>query len=297
VKYSQLSVVIVTHNEGDTLAQTVEAVTSTSPGAELVVVDDISTDGSTDFLARHEWRNVLLVKPGRRLGVATARNLGARHSAAPTLVFSDAHVRPEPGWAEALRETLADPAIAVAGPGITDLGGTSTSVGYGFTWEDSTMTARWLTDRPAAMSSVPFLCGCFVATRRPVFEGLGRFDEGLRTWGHEDAEYSLRAWLGGYRCVVAPSATVAHKFRSTFAYRVDPATVLHNRLRTGVLHLSPLALTRLLCDARADPAFPAAYHMLLTSDVWRRRDLVRGRRGRSDQWFFDEFGIRGFGPH
>ena len=276
------------------LRHTVEALARTAPDAELVVVDDDSSDGSAAFLSLPRWREVTRVRSGRRLGVAAARNLGARRATAQLLVFSDAHVEPGPGWVEMLLDAVADPATAAAGPAITDLVRQRSTYGYGFTWADSSMTAHWLIERPDGPSAVPFLPGCFVATSRRLFDELGGFDGGLRTWGHEDAEYSLRVWLNGYRCVVVPGARVAHRFRSTFAYEVDPATVLHNRLRIGVLHLSPGGLRRLLRDARFDPNFPAAFQMLMTSDVWRRRDAIRARRSRSDEWFFERFGIRAF---
>jgi GT2 family glycosyltransferase len=289
-----ISIVIATHNEGDLLRDTVEALADTAPEAELVVVDDGSTDESCDFLTAHRWRDVAFLRPGRRLGVAAARNLGASRATGRGLVFIDAHVEPGDGWAEALLRELGNTGTGAAAPAITDLGGLRSAYGYGFTWQDSAMVASWLTDCPPATSAVPFVSGCFLATPRHVFDELGGFDSGLRTWGYEDAEYSLRVWLAGYRCVVAPEARVAHRFQSTFTYDVEPAAVLHNRLRVGVLHLSPSALARLLHDARCDPHFAAAFETLMESNVWRRRDLIRSVRRRSDVWFFSQFGIRAF---
>ena len=50
-----VSVVIVTHNEGGELARTVEAIRETVPeSTEIVVIDDVSTDGSADALEADE---------------------------------------------------------------------------------------------------------------------------------------------------------------------------------------------------------------------------------------------------
>jgi GT2 family glycosyltransferase len=292
---AKLSVVIVTYNEAELLRATLEAFWATTADAEYVVVDDCSVDGSADFLERERRSDVTLRRSPRRLGVAAARNLGARVARAPVLVFSDAHVEPQEGWAPAVLDALSEPSTAVAAPAVTDLRPSRSPAGYGFTWTEPSLAARWLTGRPAAASPVPFVSGCFMATPRGMFGSLGGFDEGMHTWGYEDAEYSLRAWLSGYRCVVTPDATVAHRFRSEFSYEVAPATVLHNRLRMGVLHLSAGPLSRLFADARRYAEFPAALEQLMTSDVWRSRDRVRAGRRRSDDWFFDRFCIRALG--
>ena len=292
--HNSVSIVIAAFNERDELAHTVEALAHTAPEAELIVVDDGSTDGSSRFLGARRWKHVVLARSATRLGVAAARNLGAARATGRTLVFSDAHVEPADGWVEALRQVLRDPGTGLAAPAITDRDGARAAYGYGFTWREPTLVACWLTDRLSRPSPVPFASGCFVATPRHVFDALGGFDSGLRVWGHEDAEYSLRVWLAGYRCLVAPDACVAHRFQARFGYEVDPAVVLHNRLRIGVLHLSPHPLTVLLHEARRDPHFPAAFRLLVISDVWRRRDAIRSVRRRSDEWFFSHLGVPAF---
>ncbi len=288
------SVIVVAHNEGQFLRKSLEALRATAPRTELIVVDDCSDDGSSAFLAGQEWRDTVLLRPATRLGVAGARNLGATAATGPILIFSDAHVEPQQGWLAELAEAIADPTVGLCAPAITDLPRAGGTAGYGFTWTEPTMTARWLMQRPSALSDVPFVSGCFMATSREMFGRLGGFDGGFDGWGYEDAEYSMRAWLSGFRTVVLPSAEVAHRFQAAFTYRVDPAAVLHNRLRTGVLHLSSRPLTCLLRSARADPAFSSAFSRLVRSPIWRRRDQVRALRTRSDEWFLDRFSIRAF---
>ena len=60
----------------------------------------------------------------------------------------------------------------------------------------------------------------FLAIRRRDFHTLGGFDEGLLTWGSEDAELSLRIWRSGLRCLAVPRAEVSHLFRAGFSYPV-----------------------------------------------------------------------------
>ena len=162
-----LSVVIITHNEKDDLGRTVEAMLATLPSnGEIVVVDDQSTDGSTAFL---EGGDIPLVRPSQRLGISAARNLGARNTTGEVIVFSDAHVQPEPGWSEAIYLAAIKPFVGAVAPAISLFDNRATK-GYGFTWRDASLKMHWLPLRGVAPYPVPFLCGCFVAMRREVFK-------------------------------------------------------------------------------------------------------------------------------
>jgi GT2 family glycosyltransferase len=284
-------VVIVAHNEGGNLRSTVEHfLDSAAPNVELIVVDDSSTDESVQFLSEPEYRDVTVRRPPVRMGVAGARNFGARSAQAECVVFSDAHVAPQRRWLDPLLDALDDCTVGAVAPTISVMGNEAQK-GYGFTWRDPSLGMAWLDDRPSNTTQVPFLCGCFFATRKRVFENCGRFDEGLVTWGFEDAEYSLRLWLSGYSCLVEPAAEVAHLFRPTFPYQVHWETTIHNQVRTALLHLSPKRLNRVIRYARNKPEFDMAYVRLVQSDVWQRRDFVQQLRTRTDDWFFDQFSI------
>src|SRR5215510_13231096 len=77
----EFSVVIPTLNEGEHLQRTVDSLlASSTPRTEVIVVDDGSSDGSTDFLVRG-YRDVRLLRHQNRqsLGAIKARNHGAAH--------------------------------------------------------------------------------------------------------------------------------------------------------------------------------------------------------------------------
>src|SRR4029077_19962723 len=106
-------------NEGNWLSATVEHVRATMPNdAELVIVDDASTDGSVEQL--EQTSGVRLARLSSRQGVAGARNVGARSSTGDIIVFSDGHVRPGAGGWETLATCLASADVAAAGPVLTD---------------------------------------------------------------------------------------------------------------------------------------------------------------------------------
>jgi glycosyltransferase involved in cell wall biosynthesis len=142
------SVVIVTHNEGEMLSRTIEALVETTPPGtiEIIVADDQSTDGSTAHLPDVE-ASVELVRTPRRLGVARARNLGAQSATAPILVFSDAHVLPDPEWLEPLCLAVGWDGAAAAAPAIRPLNSHG-AAGFGFTWRTPTLETAWLGGPP-----------------------------------------------------------------------------------------------------------------------------------------------------
>lgn len=80
--------------------------------AEVVVVDDASTDASAD---RAAGAGVRVLRLSSRSGPYVARNEGWQASAAPAIVFTDIRNRAQPGWLAGLLAPLADPQVAVAG--------------------------------------------------------------------------------------------------------------------------------------------------------------------------------------
>jgi len=285
-----VSVVIVTHNEGELLRKTVESFlgAACSP-EEIIVVDDQSDDASTDFL-QCASPTIKLLRTDRQLGISRARNVGGRTAAGDVLVFSDAHVEVTEDWLPPLLDALGDPTVGEVAPSVGWLDGRP-GRGLGFTWGDPSLTMKWLYDEEPHAFDIPFLCGCFVALRRDVFASTGGFDDGMYRWGFEDSELSLRLWLSGYRCQAVPASFIRHHFRTDFHYQVDRSGVLYNALRLATIHLDEPALERVIAHFAVESAFGPAWARLLDSDTWERRDQVATHQCRELRWFLDRFGI------
>lgn len=285
-----VSVVVISHNEGDRLRRTVHGLMATLPrDGDIVVVDDASTDGSTDFLGP-SYGSVLLVHSAERLGVPRARNRGAALCHGRLIVFADAHIDADFGWVPAFQAALDRPGVGAVGPAVSVMGSPSAR-GYGFTWRDAALNLDWLGRQGDQPYPVPLLPGCFMATRRDVLDVCGGFDEGLSVWGGEDMELSLRLWLLGYECLIVPEVEVAHFFRERLPFEFDWTTMLHNLLRLGVVHFGPARLKRLVACLASSPAFPAAFTQLAEGDTWLRREQFRAVRQHDDDWFFNRFDI------
>ena len=283
------SVVIAARDE-PLLAETVASVLDElPPNGEIVVVDDSSRNGSAAEVASLDPR-VRVHRPPRRLGVAGARNLGARIARRDVLVFADAHVRPRPGWRALVRE-LADPTVGATGPTLVD--GSTGSTGRGLRLCDAATRTAWLEDRGLAPYAVPLLPGFFVVMRRQVFVSIGGFDAGLVGWGVDDIELSMHLATLGYRCVVVPQVEVVHAPADgvTPDYHLEWEPLLRNILRLGGVHFGDARLKELHDAYRADNAFEPALAAVAAGDVARRREAVQRARRFDDDWFFRWCGV------
>src|SRR4051794_12323832 len=107
-----VSVVIPCFNQGRFLPDALESVLAqTFPAAEIVVVDDGSTDETA--AAARRYPNVRCIRQRNR-GLASARNTGLMHTAGECVVFLDADVRLRPEAVEiGVRELQAHPECAL----------------------------------------------------------------------------------------------------------------------------------------------------------------------------------------
>jgi GT2 family glycosyltransferase len=286
-----VSIVVVTHNEGDALTRTLSRLRSSTARAnvEFVVVDDASSDSGARPLTGR-WSDVEFVRSEQRLGIARARNLGASVANGSVIVFSDAHVEPDEGWVEPLCQELDQAGVAAVAPAIG--GATNDAVdGYGFSWRRPDLAMQWLTEKPERPGPIPFVCGCFLAVRRDAFEECDGFDEGLLLWGWEDAELSLRLWRRGWECRVVPDSRIVHHFRKHFPYEMPWESLVHNVLRTATVHLDERGLAAVIDHYAPNPGFPRAGALLAASDVWHRRERVRASSPVSTAAMLERFSI------
>ncbi|MBI4905508.1 MAG: glycosyltransferase family 2 protein [Acidobacteria bacterium] len=283
-----ISVIVISRNEGGELRLTVENLKDTLPArSEIIVVDDGSSDGSAKFL-QHGRGSVRLYQV-KGYGVARARAFGTDRAKGDLLIYSDAHLRMDPFWWRPLHELLEDPGVGAAAPGMLDFG-LATRPGFGLTFKNSAMEVRWHRRAHGVQESLLLPGACF-ATRRDVVEQTGGWDSGLMHRGNVDNECCVRFWLMGYRLLVTPDSLVRHKFRKSSPYPVGWAEYLFNRLRLAFVHLKADRLGKVVARLRSYPQFGRAMELIAESDISTRRNEVRQRRVRDDDWLFERFGL------
>ena len=107
-----VSVIIPAHNEARALPATLRGVREQSPDAEVIVVDDGSTDGTGDLAAE---AGVRVVRHTHRSGNGAAVKSGARVALGRVLVFLDADGQHDPRDIPRLLARLAEGADMVVG--------------------------------------------------------------------------------------------------------------------------------------------------------------------------------------
>jgi glycosyltransferase involved in cell wall biosynthesis len=260
----RLSIVIPCHDDGEYLIDAVASAERNASGAELIIVDDGSTQPRT--------REVLaaLGQTGYRIieqppsGLSAARNRGITAAAGEYILPLDADNRLLPGFAgEAVALLDADSAAGVVYGDRREFGARS---------EDVAVPEL---DLPKMLWS-NLIDACAVV-RRAVWSEVGGYDVALRIW--EDWDFWLGAAKRGWRFVRIP--------RPTFEYRVRPDSLLQRFQFTDAAS----ATRRQIYDKHRDLVSEHAAGILSAAHDERRqlfRDLDALRVSRDTlQWEID----------
>ncbi|MDR3701778.1 MAG: glycosyltransferase family 2 protein [Candidatus Sulfopaludibacter sp.] len=254
---SDIGIIIVTYNSAVEIGPCLDAALAT--GAELVVVDNASHDGTIAEVAR---RGVRLIANSENRGFAAAVNQGflVLNSTHILLLNPDAVVQSS---LEPLREACDLPRTAGAGGQLLDREGRP-QVGFmvrrfptpgalilealllNRVWPDNPVNRRYraLDLNPGRRSAVEQPAGAFLMVRRAVWEELGGFDEGFHPLWFEDVDFCRRAADRGYIFQYVPEAVGKH----TGGHSIPQLSVEKRRvywygslLRYSARHFRPLA--------------------------------------------------------
>jgi GT2 family glycosyltransferase len=198
------SIVIPVHNRASLTRQCLETILADQgvrSNAEVMVVDDGSTDDTPQVLAGF-GEAIRVVSHRAPAGFATACNRGAAEAAGEELVFLNNDTIPVAGWLEAILKYADEhPEAAVVGTKLLFPNDTIQHAGMVITDDLNPrhVYAGFPADHPAVNESRPVVavtaaCALF---RRRLFEEAGGFDEAFRN-GFEDVDLCLRLVEGGH---------------------------------------------------------------------------------------------------
>ena len=190
--------------------------------AEILVVDNGSTDGSRE-LAEEKFPQVRVIALQQNYGFCRACNEGIRAASAPYVILLNNDTEVLPGFTKALAAALhADKRIFSAGAKmiqlyhrdkIDDAGDFYCALGWAF--------ARGK-DKPAEyyeqQDEIFAACGGAAIYRKAVLEKIGYLDEAHFAY-LEDMDLGYRAKIAGYRNVFVPAAKVLHAGSGTSGSR------------------------------------------------------------------------------
>ncbi|MGH9786154.1 MAG: glycosyltransferase family 2 protein [Terriglobia bacterium] len=225
-----ISVILVTYNSRGHIGRCLDSLRELEQGlrAEIVVVDNASSDGTAD-LVRQRYPAVKLIASPTNLGFAAAANVGARHSTGDSLLF----LNPDTVYMDSLRplqEALeSSDRFAAAAPRLVDRDG-RTQVGFTvrrlpsatFLAFEVLLLNRLFPGNPVNRkyrcldldlerpSEVEQPAGACLMVRRTSFEACGGFDEAFFPLWFEDVDLCKRLRERGGAILFLPHVRVEH---------------------------------------------------------------------------------------
>lgn len=204
------AVIVPAYNAEATIGACIESLLAQARAPdEIVVVDDASTDGTAEVVARYPIR---LVRLTRNSGPGVARNEGAKVASADILAFTDSDCVAPPDWLARLERELDDEGIVAVTGGYAG----TTAPGFLPLLQHLVLRERQakLPDEIASTITSNFAC------RRRAFEAIGGFplyyrrrDPRRPVWGNEDEELGFLLTRAGGRIRWLRDAGVWHRFR------------------------------------------------------------------------------------
>jgi GT2 family glycosyltransferase len=200
-----ISVVLVTRDRRQRLAEALTALADASPPpAEIVVVDNGSSDGTREMLSER-FPAVRVLRREDNLGVARSRNLGIAAAASDRVVCIDDDAVPAaPDFLAPIARLFSTESevVLVAGRVVdAELGVT---LAHEFPRRDlSEVTV-------ARDQDVAYFVGCAFAVRRAPFLAAGGFYEALH-YGLEELDLAYRLLDAGWRLRYSPEFAVLHR--------------------------------------------------------------------------------------
>ncbi len=229
-KTPSISVVIVNWNAGKYLARCLAALGNQTLSPEkIIVVDNASSDGSADLVAR-EFPRVTLLRQNHNLGFAAANNLavtGFTDSTWVALLNPDAF--PAPRWLEALAGAMnAFPDCSFFGSHMLKALEPERVDGTGDCYHVSGLVWRRDRGKPTAQihdrrGEIFAPCAAAACYRREAFLEVGGFDEDYFCY-LEDIDLGFRLRLAGHRCRYVADAIVHHVGSGLTGTRSDFST-------------------------------------------------------------------------
>lgn len=222
-----VTVVIVNYNTKCSTLRAVESVHRANPSANVVVVDNGSTDGSVPALqALHPYADIITM--GHNAGFAAAVNSAVERISSGYLLLLNSDASIESSTIDELvRFAQHNPRFGLYGGRIVDQHGTTDkrscwgamttwstvcwATGLAHRFSDSTLfnpegIGAWNRD---TVRQVGVISGCLLLTSVEIWRELGGMDTRYFLYG-EDSDFCYRATKAGYKPVHIPTATYTH---------------------------------------------------------------------------------------
>lgn len=320
-----VSIVIPCFNSKDILRNCLNSVLATNFSSfEVIVVDDVSTDGSFDILKKEFGNNpkIVLARNIKNLGPSATRNHGIKLSKGKYIAFIETDMEVDPDWLLPMIRVLeSDSLIGAVQSKVLDLKRRDRIQAVGVKFNPHTFWVisqglgakkDWMPDQiEASIGAV----GSIV--RKDIIKKVGGFDEKL-VHNVDDLDFGWRIWLAGYKILLVPDSITYHwtakpsqvrtkitpSAQSEFHFHKTPRILLKNYELENVIRYMPwlfFAYTiRVFKNLLAGNLVP--FKAFFKATIWNiytlpntlyERRRIQKKRKRSDKELFEKLCITG----
>jgi len=220
-----ISIVIPTYNGLDYLKECLSSIYKTqefinSNVNEVLVVNDASSDGTTNYL-RNYFPRVQIISNERNLGFGKSCNIGIEKAKNEIILLLNNDVIVTEDSLQPLIRHLNNGGVFAVSPKLyawdrkTFVTGTyigDFKNGYIHIWNEKDISAE---PKVHTSASTMFAVGCAACFRKDCFLAMGGFDPIYEPYCWEDIDISYRALKRGLRVIYDPKSLMFHKMHGT----------------------------------------------------------------------------------
>ncbi len=218
-----VSILIVTYNCEEFLGPCLDSIARNSawPNYEVVVLDNLSTDGTRAIAARYAEADTRIryIAHTANAGFAGGNNLAAAAARGNYLVFLNPDTIVTPGWIHRLvRHCETEPRTGALAA-VTNFSGNQTKIDFRYSnaAEMEQFALALAEQRRGERLEVPVAPLYAVMVPRRVWEQVGELDPGYEVGMFEDDDFSLRIQRAGFGVFAAEDCFIHHFGNGSFA--------------------------------------------------------------------------------
>lgn len=212
-----VTIVILTWNGVDYTRACLESLrqhTALGDQAQVIVVDNGSTDGTLPYLRQLEW--ITLIENGKNLGFVRGNNVGMRAAQAHSdiLLLNNDTVITQANWLARMQEVAYSAAdIGVVSCRMVLADGRLLHAGAYMPqdtfWGQQIGSLQKDVNQYGLVRDVPAVSGACFYIKRDLINQIGYLNEAFLTY-FEDTDYCFQAAAAGYRVVCVGDVTITH---------------------------------------------------------------------------------------
>ena len=205
-EHGRISLVLPTYNRAEALRANLGVTLALRDVAEVIVVDDGSTDETLEVCGRFADERLRVISHPNNRGVAAARNTGIDAAQGEWVLFGEDDCRFPADYALALRQEAERHSADIVGAPLLHLEGTDADAAACAAHAPRRALAPSMDEAdvfPLHAIQTPFLPARVLA-RRAVFDRV-RFYDGFPVNGYrEETDLFVQAARAGFRCLLTP---------------------------------------------------------------------------------------------